>query len=516
MAGNFITPSKIILAALVVIGVLVGCAIVAAMDTGSWIAAGKQLTGADDGQGDQALFLAPTNPPSESASGPASESSAIVPVGSSVTPTPDEPHPLPTLRNKAQDYVVQPKDTLNQIAQDHAVSVNAILKANNLDSPDYLEVGQVLLIPPPDPAQTGPDFKIIPDSELVYGPASATLDIAGFIKNQGGYLATYQEEVNGRMLSGPEIVERVAQEFSVNPRLLLAVLEYQSGWVTQLKPDEATLEYPIGVFVDWRKGLYHQLAWAADNLNRGYYLWRVNGVSVWNLVDGTAGVQHFFTQLLGQTEWEQAVSERGLFATYYAFFGYPFILAVEPLLPPDLAQPAMQLPFDPGKTWSFTGGPHGGWGSGSAWAALDFAPPGKALGCVQSNAWVVAIADGLIVRAGDGAVIQDLDGDGLEQTGWSVLYMHVEKRQRVDPGTYLRAGERIGHPSCEGGVSTGTHLHLARRYNGEWIPADQSLPFILDGWVSTGLGGEYDGVLTRNGETVEAWEGRSLINAIHR
>ena len=314
----------------------------------------------------------------------------------------------------------------------------------------------------------------------------------------------------------------------MNPRLLLAVLEYRSGWVTQSDPAEATLDYPIGAPGEWRNGLYYQLAWAADNLNRGYYLWRVNGMAAWVLADGnaipiaptinagTAGVQHFFAQLLDRKDWQQAVSEEGFFATYNAFFGYPFQFGFDPLIPADLSQPSLQLPFETGETWAFTGGPHGGWGSGSAWAALDFAPPGEALGCVQSDAWVVAVADGLVVRTGNGAVIQDLDGDGLEQTGWTMLYMHVENRQRVSPGTYLKAGERVGHPSCEGGVSTGTHLHLARRYNGEWIPADQSLPFVIDEWVSVGLGNEYDGYLQKDGKTIEAWEGRSSKNAIER
>jgi hypothetical protein len=36
--------------------------------------------------------------------------------------------------------------------------------------------------------------------------------------------------------------------------------------------------------------------------------------------------------------------------------------------------------------WSFTGGPHGGWDSGSAWSALDFAPPGEGAGCVTNDA----------------------------------------------------------------------------------------------------------------------------------
>ena len=80
--------------------------------------------------------------------------------------------------------------------------------------------------------------------------------------------------------------------------------------------------------VEWRKGLYNQLAWAADNLNRGYYLWRVNGVPIWILSEGTiisidpsinaatAGIQHYFSQLYDGEEWERAVNAEGLFATY--------------------------------------------------------------------------------------------------------------------------------------------------------------------------------------------------------
>lgn len=444
------------------------------------------------------------------------------------TPTVDPPHLLPTLRANAEEYVVQAGDTLGIVSQRFGVSLELLIQANNLTNPDLLEVGRVLVIPAPAPGEPGSTFKIIPDSELVNSPSSVGFDMTGYVKVQNGYLARYQEEVDGEQLKGAAIVRRVAQEYSVAPRLLLAALEYQSKWVTQANPKTETLDYPMRKVETWRKGLYQQLAWAANTLNRGYYLWRVDGISSWVLQDGTAvlvdaginagtaGVQSLFAALYGRSAWDSAVSKNGLFNTYFRLFGYPFDYAVEPLLPVALTQPVMQLPFEPGQDWAFTGGPHGGWGGGSAWAALDFAPPGEALGCVQSDAWVVAVADGLIVRSDHGAVVQDLDGDGLEQTGWTVLYMHVESRDRVPEGSMLKAGDRIGHPSCEGGVSTGTHMHLARRYNGEWIPADQSVPFILDGWVSSGTGVEYDGYLKKDGQTVEAWEGYYPENTIHR
>lgn len=445
-----------------------------------------------------------------------------------LTPTPDSPHRLPTLRSQPEAYAVQAGDTLGQIASRYGVAVEQIAQANSLSDVNILAVGQALNIPPPTPGPPGPAFKIIPDSELIFSPASLDFDVEAFVQSQGGILASYWEDVEGEPLNGAQIVQKIAQDYSVNPRLLLALLEHQSKWLTDLKPEENKADYPAGLISLQNKGLFKQLSWAADQLNRGYYLWRVGGVGAWILQDGsvvpaaatinagTAGLQNLFAQLLNRADWETAVTEGGLFNTYNTLFGYPFDRAIEPLMPAGLIQPTMQLPFEPGLLWSYTGGPHSAWGSGSAWAALDFGPPGEAAGCVPSEAWIAAVANGLILRAGNGAVIQDLDGDGKEQTGWVVLYMHVGSNERIQPGVFLKAGDRIGHPSCEGGVSTGTHVHLARKYNGEWIPADQSLPFQLDGWVSIGAGSEYNGYLQLGDQKVEAYAGNSPENLLQR
>jgi LasA protease len=446
-----------------------------------------------------------------------------------VFPTPNPALNLPTPRQDEVRYTVQVGDTLGTIAEDCGVSVETLMQANGLANPNLLSPGQILTIPAPTPGAPSPDFKIIPDSELVYGPAAAQFDLPAFVQSKGGFLVGYTQDVDGETLTGPQIVMRAAEDYSVNPRLLLALLEYRSHWVTQATADSASLEYPLGYQDIGHSGLYRQLTWAANELNRGYYLWQVNAISSWVLTDGTAipanptinagtaGVQNLFSKLDDPSTWEADVTMLGMFMTYFFLYGfYPFDIAIEPLIPVNLSQPAMQLPFKPGVAWSFTGGPHGGWDTGSAWAALDFAPPGEPTGCTPSDAWVTAVADGWIVRSDRGAVVQDLDGDGYEQTGWTVLYMHIASSDRVKAGTYLRAGERLGHPSCEGGVANGTHVHLARRYNGEWISADGGLPFVLDGWRSSGTGTEYDGYLKRGDQTVEAWDGQNSTNQIQR
>jgi LysM repeat protein len=443
-----------------------------------------------------------------------------------VTPTPDRHRELPTPRLEADQYVVQAGDTIGGIAAKFGVSVDALISANGLTDANVLYVGYTLTIPAPEPGPVGPSFKLIPDSELVYGPASVNFDIGGFIQSHGGYLASYSEVVNEEILPASEIIRLVSQNYSVNPRLLLALLEYQSGWVTN--PSPLNIDYPMGLADTYHQGLYLQLTWTADTLNRGYYLWRVNAASTWVLTDGsvvpidstinagTAAVQNFFSKLDDRTTWEKNVSPEGFFLTYFVYFGNPFNLAVEPLIPSSLSQPRLDLPFQEGESWSFTGGPHGGWDNGSAWAALDFAPPREEPGCYPNVSWVTAVADGRILRAKNGAVIQDLDNDGFEQTGWVILYMHIETNERVLPDTYLFTGDFVGHPSCEGGISTGTHLHIARKYNGEWIPADGSIPFNLGGWISSGNGILYDGFLTRGNQVVEAWEGVHDVNQIAR
>ncbi len=435
-------------------------------------------------------------------------------------------------------YTVQSGDFLGKIAQSYGITIEELAEANNLNIyTSILYPGDVLIIPIP-PEQARPTqaaltisseyFKIIPDSELVYSPLGTLLNIEAYIRQKGGYLAYYKQEVDGETLTGAQIVERVALNYSVNPRLLLAVLEYRAQWVSNANPSSTSLETPIHYIDDTRIGLYRQLAWTADRLNAGFYGWREeqlktltlrDGVQVaphYGLNAGTVGVQSLFAQIGDQSAWKFDTSQNGLYATYTTLFGYPFDWAIEPLLPANLSQPNFMLPFEPGDIWAFTGGPHGGWDSGSAWAALDFVPPDLDA-CNTSDTWVTAIADGLIVRSENGTVMQDLDGDGLEQTGWNILYMHISSRGKAQTGQYVRAGERIGHASCEGGFSNATHLHIARKYNGVWIPVDApGLHFVMDGWQPERGDREYNGFLRKNDLSLQAWQTVGPINQIQR
>ncbi|MBI3361576.1 MAG: peptidoglycan DD-metalloendopeptidase family protein [Chloroflexi bacterium] len=378
----------------------------------------------------------------------------------------------------------------------------------------------------------GPATRLVPDTELVYGPSAATFDLLGYIESQDGYLKQYSEDVFEQRMSGGEIVRLVALNYSINPRLLLALLENQSGFVTNPNPGEKARTYPLAREEAGREGLYHQLAWAADTLNRGYYGWRENTLTTISfspkqrvVIDkglnaGTVALQYFFASYYSEeTAWLAQLGPQGLTGTYRRMFGDPFAFtAPDPLAPPDLIQLPLSWPWDPTETWYFIGGPHGAYESGSAWAALDFAPPGQAAGCARNDAWLRAAAPGVVVRSDHGVLALDLgEGgniDGLEQTGWVLFYLHVESRDRAPVGKVVNTGDPVGHPGCEGGSARGVHLHFARKYNGEWIPAVGPPPFDLSGWTPTSRGVEYSGDLVGGDYTLSACECRSSVNAI--
>ena len=438
------------------------------------------------------------------------------------TPT---PNPTPAGhgdRASIEPYVVQAGETLSLIAAVFGCTVDEVVAANGLADADSIRAGQTLYMPV-GASETGPALKLVPDSEMVYGPAYIQFDLAGFVVGQGGYLAGYTEDVEGRVLAGAEIVQLVSQRFSVGPRVLLALLELRSGWVTLPQPAAETLIYPLGCAQDYHEGLFQQLEWAAVQLNQGYYGWKrgdratvrlTNGVRAAvapGLNPGTVGVQNCLGALAGTwDEWLRLTGPDGFLATYTRLFGNPFAYTVDPLVPADLAQPELRLPWEDGQTWYYTGGPHGGWGDGSGRAALDFVPGDKLLGCAPSVEWATAAAPGLVLRSGNGEVVVDLDGDGFEQSGWVLTYLHVYEEGRVEAGMTLQRGQRIGRPSCEGGIADATHLHFARRYNGEWIPAGSGpVPMVLSGWTAHEDVMPYDGTLTRGDQVrsaLECWD----------
>jgi murein DD-endopeptidase MepM/ murein hydrolase activator NlpD len=441
-----------------------------------------------------------------------------------ITPLAPTPVPAPTSGRPAYnpgelvDYTAQNGDTIPALAARFNTSAAEIFEANPIIPRD------ATTMPPGLPMQIpiyylplwGTDFQSIPDSAFVNGPANVGFSTSAFVSSSSGWLKDYRSYAGGENRTGAEIVDYVSTNYSVSPRLLLAILEYQSGALTQA-------EIPATRYILGQKRVYYdspylQLILAANVLNNGYYSWRAGMLTEFELPNGalvrpdpwqnagSVALQYYFSRISSGDPFYASIGPDGLARVYKDLFGDPWLDSATFGIPGSLGQPALRFPFRAGYIWAFTGGPHTGWGSGQPFAAVDFAPASDVSGCytVSNDLPAIAMADGLVVRADIDGLILDLDQDGDERTGWVLFYLHLAANKRATVGQVLQAGDPIGYPSCEGGSSTGTHIHVARKYNGEWILADGPLALSFEGWVAKSAGEAYKGSLTRGPLNIRA------------
>lgn len=411
------------------------------------------------------------------------------------------PSPAPGTRLPEYDparfdpYTAQSGDTLAVVAAHFGSTPDQIRAAQPLPANGLLAPGQVLIVP--KPADPGLDPRVLlPDGEVVDSACGRNFKTTEFVNQAAGELSAHAEVVNNRRLSGAEIVQQVADTASLNPRLLLAFVEFRSHWVLS-RPATPNRADPLGLNIPGSAGLFQELSVYAQLLNIGYYGWREGKLAELSFFDGgkariapglnagSAGLQYLFARSLPQARWQDALyGPDGFLAVYQRMFaGSPACAAApEPLFSATLQPPVLELPFTPGEAWALTGGLHEDWTTGTPRGALDFAPITGEPPCSVSRAWVLASAAGLVTRSEDGVVRLALQDGAGNPTGWELVYLHVAEKERVPTGTRLQRDDRVGHPSCEGGLASGSHIHLARLYQGEWIGAGSPLPLVLSGW----------------------------------
>ncbi len=460
---------------------------------------------------------------------------SITPQPTLVQLTPLPTHPqiklerIPTLRSEDTSHIVAEGETITIIAAKNLVSKNAIIEKNKINNPDLIAVGEELIIPAQIPDFQDAGYEILPEKAILFGRSAGNFDIQEFLtEHPQSYLSNYIEpeptpnpeikksdqKNSFQPRNGAEILYQTAVQNSIDPRILIALMEFQTHSISEKKPNGNQKNSVIAHLGSYYEPLARQLAWAADTLNEGYYNWKNNKTNLWILDDETlvsvnpkvnassAALQYFFSKIFGTEDWLYAISKNGFSLTYQQLFGEELENDIRNT--ESMTFPKLDLPFASGEIWSYTSGPHVGWTDGTPWSAIDFAPP-DAVGCNLSQYWITASAPGIIVYSNNGLVIEDLDGDGNLGTGWTLIYLHVESRNRIEKDIRVDRGTQIGHPSCEGGIANGSHVHLARRYNGEWIPISQDYPMILSGWEVFSAGSDYDGYLEKNGRLIEAW-----------
>ena len=394
-------------------------------------------------------------------------------------------------------YTVQSGDTLKAVAARFGVSPDQVVSLRNLPSQGLLPTGQELILPRFTENTASSQF-LLPDSEIVNSDSGRAFNIQGYLDGTSGKLKDYTQTVNDKLLDGAEIVRQVSLNTSVNPRVLLAFIEFRSRWVTE-NPGGTDPAYPLGLNIPNYEGLFLELSASAKVLNTGYYGWRAGTLNYLLFADGssariapelnagTAAVQYLFARLFKASSWQEALyGPEGFLATYERMFGDPMTYAAAngPLFSGSEQAPALELPFAAGEEWVLTGGLHNDWNTGTPLGALDFAPNLQEERCGVSSALVRASANGIVTRSENGILQTALVDPQGNPTGWELLYMHVSAKDRPAVGTLVHTNDPIGHPSCEGGDATGRHVHLARLYRGEWIGAGDPFPLVLSGWLA--------------------------------
>ena len=461
--------------------------------------------------------ILPSCVPFEEETGPEPQETEILETSiPSPTPLPTRPVYSP---GQLVNYTVQTGDTLPALASHFNTTVDEIRDANPVlpEEVTTLPPGLPLEIPIYYQPFWGSPYQIIPDWLFVYGPTETDFNVVDYVNSQPGWLKDYEYFAGTEQRVGGELIQYVSDNFSISPRLLIAIVEYQAGAISEATPPDTLDDYTLDYEEKNHKGFYRQLVWAANTLNNGYYGWRSGLLTSFDKLDGslvrpdpwqnaaTIALQYYFAHTIPADHYDESIHSLGLYTTYNDLFGDPWA-AEDILIQGSLQQPPLRLPFTPGTTWAMTGGPHTGWGEGEPFAALDFAPPNVAGGCSPTTEWATAISDGVIVRTGTGVAVLDLDGDNNEHTGWNIFYLHLKTDSIPPVGTHLNAGDPIGLPSCEGGESTGTHVHIVRKYNGEWILAYGPLAFNLEGWIAQRGDEAYEGGMVRFERTIVASE----------
>ncbi len=165
------------------------------------------------------------------------------------TPTqffPDRPRYAP---GELVDYTAQTGDTLPGLAMRFNTTVKEILEANSFIPPDATTMppGMPMKIPIYYLPLWGSPYQIIPDSLFVNGPAQVGFDTEAFVNSHPGWLKNYSTYVADANRTGAGIVDYVAHNYSVSPRLLLALLEYQAQALSSPILAAEDEDYPLGL-----------------------------------------------------------------------------------------------------------------------------------------------------------------------------------------------------------------------------------------------------------------------------
>ncbi len=251
-----------------------------------------------------------------------------------------ETTPLPTSDAPPILYYSQSGDSLPAVAARFGVEASEITSKESIPTTGLIDPGALLVIPA-QLTDYGPNAQIMPDSEIIFSVSAADFDASAYVIEAGGELSKYREFLGSTgWTTGAQDIERIAIENSINPRLLLAILDYEGNWVTGSPNDYLHTQFPMGFESRYEKGVFRQMVMAVNYLYNGYYGWRSGTLTQFTFPDGetlriapdlnagTVAIQYLFSKLYNRVEWQSVLDPNvGFPAFYMEQFGDPWLRA---------------------------------------------------------------------------------------------------------------------------------------------------------------------------------------------
>ncbi|MBU6333136.1 MAG: peptidoglycan DD-metalloendopeptidase family protein [Chloroflexi bacterium] len=335
------------------------------------------------------------------------------------------------------------------------------------------------------------------DQRLNYAPGVSPGALQAWLDRQPGTLGQLTLSVGGRRHTFAEVLIGQTSYYSVNPHLVLALLELQGALLSDPAPTADQFTWAAGYRGEAgnRAGLQAQVRWAVRQIlhaRRDYPAYAPLTYADGSEAPPPAGLtlaEYALARLLAPTTTPDALGGRmaRLVDVYASWFGDPrsapddWPAPAAPFLvrPTDRVYPVTSF-FDhngPFLTRNRSEGIHTYWGRTETNIAFaynghdgwDYAasPPAPALAAAAGEVYFAGNADD---GCATGAVIVD------HENGYRTLYWHLE-RIDVAIGDRVAAGDPVGIIGNTG-CSLGPHLHFGVQYLGRnvdpygWCGAD--------------------------------------------